>query len=149
MRFRLQLERRTRQKQKALGSSRNRIHEQIFLTRKVVFADQMMSFIDNRQIPFRAQKILRHSRLAHHEFNRANHIVCLIERIRIVAFMHTAFKEAANIAFIHQGEYMVKATVHFCHPLVLQRFRHKDECSRNAARAAQGMPDHAGFDRLT
>ena len=148
MRFRLQLKRRTRQKQKALRSRRDGIHKKIFLTREIIFTDQMVRFVNNRQIPFRAQKILSHCGLAHHKFDRTDDIVHLVKRIRIIAFLLTAFEEAAEEAFIHQREHVVEAAIHFCHPLVLQGFRNKDQRARDAARAMQGMPDHTGFNRL-
>ena len=147
LRFRMELQRRTRQKEHALRALNHGVSEQVLVARESVFANQVVRFVDNHHVPSRLEQVFDQSGLLDQEVDGANNIVCNRERIRaVIVVVH---EQALDVAFVHQREQVVKATLHFHKPLVLQRFGHNNQSTGQAAAGLECMPNHAGFNRLT
>ena len=84
LRFRLELQRRTRQQEYTLGTLNHRIGKQILVARKAIFANQVVRFVDNHHVPVRLEQVLDKRRLFDQKINGTNKIVCNRERIRAV-----------------------------------------------------------------
>ena len=67
LRFRMELQRRTRQKQHALGTLDNGIGQQVFVTGESVFANQVVRFIDNHHVPIGLEQVFDQGRLLDQE----------------------------------------------------------------------------------
>ena len=149
LRFRMELQGRTGQKQNTLRATNHPICEHVLVARKTILAHQMVGFINDGHVPGRLQKVFNQSRLRHQKVNGHDDVVTLQERIGFRLVFSDAHEKPANVAFIHQRKELVETSLHFDHPLVLQRFRDNHERTLDAASRLESMPNHARFNRLT
>ena len=144
----MQLQRRTRQKQHALGASKHRIREHVFVARKAVFANEVVRLVNNRHVPVRLEQVLDKGGLAHEEIDGHDDVIALQERIWLFFILPDTYKKATDKTFVDQRKELVEAALHFDHPLVLERLGHNNKRTGNTAAHTQRMPDHARFDCL-
>ena len=149
LRFRMQLQRRTRQKQHALRTRNHSVRKHVLVARETILAHQMVGFIDDGHVPVRLQEVFDQRRLRHQEIKRYDNIVTLQERVRLRFVFSHAHKQTTDVAFIHQRKELVKTALHFNHPLVFERFRNNHERTLNSAPRLEGMPNHTRFNRLS
>ena len=149
LRFRMQLQRRTRQKQHTLGTRNYSVRKHVLVARETVLAHQMVSFVNDGHVPVRLEQVFNQRRLRHQEINGHDDIVTLQERVRFRLVLRNTHEESANVAFIHKRKELVEAALHLDHPLVLQRLRDNHERTLDTATRLEGMPNHARFNRLS
>ena len=147
--FRMQLERRSRQKQHALRPRKHGIRQHVLVARKAVFTNQVVRLVDDGHVPLRLEQVLDKCGLANQKINRDDDVVTLQERVRLGLVLGDTDEQPADIAFVHQRKELVEAALHFDHPLVLQGLGHNDERTGNTAAHAQGMPYHARLNSLS
>ena len=115
-------------------------HHFIGTARRLFTPLQMVSFVDNQQIPLGFQHLLEATTLLAQEIEAADHqlfglegVLCIGERL-----------DAALL--VKQGEVQVEAAQHLDQPLVLERFGQQDQHPMGAAGEQLLMNDHARFD---
>ena len=147
--FGVQLERSSRQQEYALRTGKHRIGKHVLVARESVFANQVVSLVDDGHVPLRLEQVLDKRGLAYQEVDGDNNVVTLQERVRLGLVLGNPHKESANKALVDQRKELVEATLHFDHPLVLQGLGNNNERTGNTAAHAQRMPNHTRFDGLS
>ena len=145
----MELQGRTGQKQHALRASNHPVRKHILVARETILAHQMVGFIDDGHIPVRLQKVFDQCRLSHQKVDGHDDVVTLHERIGLRLVFGDTHKQTTDVTFVHQRKELVETSLHFNHPLVLQRFRDNHERTLDTTSRLESMPNHARFNRLT